>query len=548
MTSGTIRHPLRMLLLPMRSGTEAVCARTLRQELRNLGIQPADYTYWVLLQQQNWLEKKLASPELQRVVRALISASAQYVPDDASIYGEKLSKAYFPIHTKLMDEHLMSHSEATAFLSHAFLIAHLAAQEHLSAAQIARVMTQRDYRAKFSRQNIAALLQPLGINTDFTKSQIVALYHRDSRQELSVFSDADFFTAAQIVAETGKTLGASTDLTGPLCTLAPIYDGERINSPFTPYLQMLHYQCSIAEFADHALTYIYEFSPRGEKFEWLHRTYPDTIAGAANPFLNNAKSVDVLDIGWVRAKKTHERPGAMALLTILESMEAMGFPARRELAWWIRLWLHRIIRIASSVPLRLPNNLEPGQIGRLFNAIGNGNTNTFGILEQRTVDAVASVAHHGLRSRGLGDPVNATNLSSGKLGDCEFLNTQTFELFAYESHGGTLSAIYVEQHLATIKKSIPRRIEEITAIADLDAWTVYLKFIAHELTEDIPRRANFDGLQIQIEAITFAEFFFDQALHEQEHYVEAIQNYLLGPLQKNRTPNEVRQRFLAIIT
>jgi len=538
-----------MLLLPVRSGTEAVCARKLRQEFRNLGIQSSDYAYWVLLQQQNWLEKKQASPELQRIVRTLIAASAQHVPDDASIYGEKLSRAYFHIHTKLMDEHLMSHSEATAFLSHAFLIAYLAAEEHLSAAQIARVMTQRDHRAKFSRQNIAALLQPLGINTDFTKPQIVALYHRDAKQELSVFSDADFFTAAQIVAEAGTTLGASADLTGPLCTLAPIYDGERINSPFTPYLQMLHYQCSIAEFADHALTYIYEFSPRGEKFEWLHRTYPDTIAGAANPFLNNAKSVDVLDIGWVRAKKTHERPGAMALLTILESMEAMGFPARRELAWWIRLWLHRIIRISSSVPLRVPNTLERGQIERLFDAIGQGNTNTFGILEQRSVDAVASVVHRGLRSRGLGDPVNATNLSSGKLGDCEFLNAHTSELFAYESHGGTLSAIYVEQHLATIKKSIPRRIEELTAIADLDAWTVHIKFIAHEVAEDIPRSVNFAGLKIEIDALTFAEFFFNRVRHEQEqeHYVEAIQNYLLEPLQKNRTPNEVRQRFLTII-
>ncbi|WZB74218.1 hypothetical protein WJ972_25345 [Achromobacter insuavis] len=293
----------------------------------------------------------------------------------------------------------MTHEEAVAFLSHSFLVGHLAEFERLSAAQIANVLSQRDHRAKFSRQCVDAALQMMRIASPFSRNQIISLYRRDASQELGTLADCDFLTAADRVADAGVKLGFPGDLLSALKVLAPSSGVGGMRSPFTPYLQMLHYQCSIAEFVDHAVTDVYEFSPRGEKGEWLHRQYPDTIAGAANPFLNNAKSVEVLDIGWVRAKKFRERPGAMALLAILEGMQAMGFSARRELAWWIRIWLHRIIRIAGMIPVEIPETLSLDQIESLLRGVSRGNTGTFGVLEQRVIDAVTTTIHVGWRQR-----------------------------------------------------------------------------------------------------------------------------------------------------
>ncbi|WP_146127801.1 hypothetical protein [Burkholderia gladioli] len=547
MTSGTIRQPLRMLLLPSRPGTEAACARALKRELTNLHIEPDDFLRWVELQLQNWRATGESNIALRRVVRAVILAAVTNAAESEVSQGQRLADGYFALHSKLMDEHLMNHEEAVAFLSHAFLIGHLAAFERLSAAQIANVLSQRDRRAKFSRQCVDAALQAMRIASDLSKAQIISLYRRDASQELAILADADFLIAAERVADAGAKLGFPGDLLAALKTLAPDGDLGGMRSPFTPYLQMLHYQCSLAEFVDHAVTDVYEFSPRGEKGEWLHQQYPDTIAGAANPFLNNAKSVEVLDVGWVRAKKPKERPGAMALLTILEGLQAMGFSARRELAWWIRIWLHRIIRTAGMIPLALPDSLNDDQIVNLVRAVADGNTATFGVLEQRVIDAVATTIHPGWRQRGVGDAVNATNISSAKLGDCDFLDVASTSVHAYESHGGGLSPVYVEQHVATLRKSILRRIDELTAVADVDAWDATINFVAHGIVGDIPAETEVHGLNIRIRATTFAEFLRQHAAEITPQIAAAIEQHVLAPLREQRTPNEVRQTFLAII-
>lgn len=547
MTLGSIRQPLRMLLLPSRSGTEAKCARALKNSLDRLEVSRADFQNWIELQLENWQTSGSASKQLCEVVQSVIFSSAQgstYIELDQA---NKLSRKYFALHKKLMKEHLMTHAEATALLSHSFLIANLAQYERLSAAQISRVLSQRDSRANFSRQNVASVLQDLGINIDFTQAQTVSLYRRDAIHELEAFADADILTAATVVADAGIKLGVRGDIFNALRSLAPTNNGSGIKSPFTPYLQILHYQCTIAEFVDHALTYIYEFKPRGDKFHWLQKKYPHSIAGAGNAFLNNAKSVDVLDIGWVRSKKTNERPGAMALLTILESMEAMGFAARRELAWWIRLWLHRIIRVATMNPIAIPEILNRQEINRLLTNISRGNTKTYGVLEQRTVDAISYCVHSNLRSRGLGDPVNATNISSAKLGDCEYLDISEFKIYAYESHGGHLSFIYIEQHLATVRKSIDKRINELNAITDIENWEISIIFVAHEIGNNLPKFAKINNINIKIITQTFSEFIERSLLTMEAQLEAAIRDYVLTPLRNARNPNEVRQALISTI-
>ncbi|WP_146176165.1 hypothetical protein [Chromobacterium haemolyticum] len=548
MTSGILRQPLRALLLPTRSGTEAACARVLKRELIHLNIAPSDFLNWVELQLQNWQSEKSASRDLKRVVQAVICASIEYSSQTVSSHGNNLSESYFDLHIKLINDHMMNHEEATSFLSHAFLIGHLAEFEHLSAAQIANVLSLRDSRTKFSRQSIAAVLQAMRIETGVSIVDIKSLYKRDASQELKILADADLITAAEYVSFSAEKLGFPGDLFSALKTLAPTDDLGGTKSPFTPYLQILHYQCSLAEFVDHAVTDVYEFSPRGEKGEWLHKKYPNSIAGAANPFLNNAKSVEVLNISWVRAKKTKERPGAMALLVILEGLQAMGFSARRELAWWIRIWLHRIIRSVQVDVTAIPDTLSDLQIEKLIQAIKRGNTKTFGVLEQRVIDAVATTIHSiGWRPKGIGDSVNATNISSAKFGDCDFLNIESKTIHAYESHSGSLSSTYVEQHLASLRKSIPRRINELTSVADIQDWDTTIHFVAHHIGPHIPSEFNLHGLKIQIHATTFSDFFDQHVPQPISHLATAIHQHLLLPLNAHRTPNEVRQRLLEII-
>src|SRR3546814_11380722 len=99
---------------------------------------------------------------------------------------------------------------------------------------------------------------------------------------------------------------------------------------------------------------LYEFSPRGVAANWLFQEYPDSIAGASNPFLNNAKAVEVIDESWVRSKRSAERPGARAIYHLLSMLDGLGFSARREIARWVRLWLLRVIRVANERPLGMP--------------------------------------------------------------------------------------------------------------------------------------------------------------------------------------------------
>ncbi|WP_322094567.1 hypothetical protein [Paraburkholderia bannensis] len=547
MTAISIRQPLRMLLLPAMAGTESAGGDALQRELLALGVRPEDFLNWVSLRLQEWRANEQPHRQLVRVARAVILASCAGASTDVQAQGGRLAERYFKLHERLRKQHLMKHEEAVAFLSHAFLIAYLAFSERLSAAQIANLLTQRDRRAKFSRQAVANILAAMGIEPSLSQTRVESLFDSDASGELVEFADASLDVAAEIVAEIGEKLGFPGDLLAALRVLMPTERGGAIASQFTPYLQMLHYQCCVAEYFDHALTDVYEFSPRGEATRWLIRKYPNSIAGAANPFLNNAKSVEILDLSWVRTKKNKERPGAMALFTLLEGMQAMGFFARRELAWWVRLWLVRIIRLASLRPIELPGSLSPEQTQRLLDCVRGGNTASFGIIEQRVVDAIASVVHVGWRVRGVGDAVNATNISRAKLGDCDFLDPRTATLLAYESHGGELSSVYVDEHVATLHKAILRRVEELNAVADLGDWTVTITFVAHSVVGPIPREAVVHDVPIQISTCTFREFLDLHAPEATPAIVEAINNFVLTPFRERRTPNEARRQLMAII-
>lgn len=530
-----LREALRLLLLPARASSEENCAEVLRQHFAQEGVADDDYLSWVKLHLGRWAETEKIPNDLSTVLKEVMLEA-----DD--VWGKRTGDAYDRLYRKLRNEHTLAHDECRAFLSHSFLIQDLATRDRLSAAQISKLLAQRDRRVRFSRQSIADFLDILGLQPKLGEEQLRELVNLDQSEEPAYFADADANASAEIVAGAALQLGFVGDMAALLRTLYV----ETRPSTFTPYLQILHYQCVIAEFFDHALTDLYEFAPRGVAAQWLFSRYPESMATAGNPFLNNAKSVERASISWVRSKKVTERPGAAALLALLQGLEAMGFAARRELARSVRLWLHRMMRLSEPLLVEVPEAFDLPTWTRLLRAAATANTGTFGVLEQRIVDAAATWAYteeSGWRARGVGASVNATNVSQRKIGDCDFQNSTLRQLEAFEAHGGNLSDVYVAEHLRTMRKIVPARAEELSGIADLSEWTGTVVFVAHTVTVSALEAIVVAGLSISIQSRTYAEVV-EQLL--QDVTAEHLNRFILAPIREKRTPVEVRDAVNAL--
>ncbi|WP_460410361.1 MULTISPECIES: hypothetical protein [unclassified Pseudomonas] len=530
---------LRTLLLPISPtpGTESRSASVLEEFLLSLGLHNADFHDWTIINLEQWEDALSPSDELRRAVERILVVSGD-------IGANELSQHYFSIHKKLIDDHFFSHSEGRWFLSHSFLMLELASKEKLTAAQIARMLAVRDGRARFNRQTTETFLNKMRYGPTLSVEQVQDLFHADSAEEAPFFADASLEQAASMVGSAASALGYAQSLAENLRQLAPEDNCDK----YAPYLQILHFQCTLAEYFDHAVTDLYEFSPRGMAALWLFDAYPDALTKAGNPFLNNAKSVERADAGWVRMKKKGERPGTAALEGILFNLEMMGFAARRELARLIRLWLHRIIRFTRPTTNDLPQSLSKTEWEKVIGAVGAGNSSTYGILEQRIVDAITwGQFADGWRARGVGASVNATNISTRRLGDCDYQSSDGKIISAFESHGGVLTDIYVKEHLRTLMKTFALRREELEGIAEISEWEININFVAHSLA----LRGYADGDQVEHEGaiftlhfITFSDFV-NSWLRDAPNY-EHLDQFVVMPLQKKQTPNEVRQKLMAL--
>jgi hypothetical protein len=531
---GLIRQSLRVLRLPYLATGEALAARTYTRFLRARGINYADSLAWTRLKLGTWSDSGVPPPDLRGAVRSVLAA----VDPDS---GLALGAAYFGLHQRLKAQFSFTHSEAIAFLSQLKLSEQLVERHRFSAARLTRVLIELDMRVRFSRQNVALALQQIGKAPQLELDQVQALAERDSNERTSLFADADLIAGAGILQSAALDLGFTGNLGEQLLILAPApSSGDGI-----AYIQMLHYQCIILEFHDHSVLDLYEFSPRGEAAIWLFEQYPAALANAANPFLNNAKSVGTMDRSWVESKKVSERPGATALFNILSGMDAMDYAARRELAMTIRAWIVLFLRLSASIATPLPAALSIQEVNRLIARLRLGNTGTLGIVEQRLLDAVSRSAHPLLRSRGLGDSINATNISRRKLGDCDYQDVEQRRIFAYEAHGGVLTDTYVEEHIRTLRKVVPYRKSELESIADIQVWQATVTFVAHQVVAAVPNEITIDGLRVAFIAITFAELF--DGLTVTNELIVHFNQVFLPPLRERRTPDFVRGTMLTLL-
>ena len=533
-----LREALRWLLLPVPVEGEDAAVDAAREVLAGLGVDIADAPLWLEVGLEDWRESGAPGQGFAAVVAAYIAAS-----DDEP--GRRLAASYFDLHKRLREQPRFDHDTASALLSHARLIDLLAREEKLSASQVAKLVSARDTRVPASWMQIQIILREAKLTPTMSVEDVVDVYEADEALEIELFGDSDERVCAEMVAATGRNLGFAGDLLGALETLLP-----RDHAPVGPYLQMLHYQCIIAEYYDHALSSIYEFTPRGKAPKWLLDKYPPALEVAKeNPFLNNAKGVDQLNYAWARRRNEDQIHQAHALVSTIQGLDSMGYAAKRELAAWLRRLLVRRIRLAREIQVPLPESLGSDQAEALFNLVAAEETHTKGIIEQRVVDAVAVHRHPAPQwiARGLLDSVNATNISSLKCGDCDFQDTSARRVVAYEAHAGKLTEIYLEGHLRSLEAVLERRAQEWKEnLGSAASWSLEVTFVAHEMLPLQPIKRDIAGVDVTVEAIHF-EAFLSGLNTSDAGLIDALNAYVGDPLAEPRTPNSVRQAFLKLI-
>jgi hypothetical protein len=481
-----------------------------------------------------WISGGECTELLADVIAACIAAAG----------GPDVRRLFARSYTSLIDRHStrfgLTRTEARMLLGRARFFV-LLASEGMSASQISRLQRSLEPLVDPPWRLIQDITAGSGLRPTVSPGEMSQLWEADAERARNLFPDGDYLDACTAAAEACEALGPLVSLKSELAALLSNGDVQ-ITAPPIHYLQILHFALSPLEWFDHCPTMLYEFAPRGQAANWLFNQYN---VPTGNPVLNNAKSVEVLDVAWARSKDTRS---SAALVAVLQLVEQLPFGARREVAAILRSWLHRTRDLMITPTLLLPDSPSEPSVRQALSAIAQEGTQTAGVIEQRVVDAAVAYRHRGdkWRPRGLGDPVNASNLSRRKLGDVEMQSADDRLAVAYEAHGGILTAPYVEGHRRSLRRSLGRRYaEEWIHVADAGEWRVKVVFVAHAIAPDIDLTdEDVGGIRVTFEARTYGDFFsasFPEGIDDVvlDHFAEHVHH----ALNRRTTPAETRSRY-----
>lgn len=558
MTSNLIAS-IRSMLVPIAPSLEDAFHAFVVDYLTGLAIAEEDQPSWITLQLGQWRDLSAPTAEfrqlirgalytLNRVPRSFLLAEADG-SDEWADYALRASTGYFEMHTALCTVYLLSHDEARQLLAQLGMIIRLAATEGMSASEIARLFAARDQGFAHQWQVIYLILAKLRCAPALSAEAVQRIFEDDADAESDLLGDLDFEGSIARTAEVAIHLGCSPKIEGYLCDLL-------IRDKHEPYLLILHFQMMILDRYDHAVSYAYEFSPRGQAVAWLNERYLAAgIPVGQNAFLNNAKALLRFDQSWVAGRPDHRR-SANALAALLALIESLGLLAKVEIASRIRGLLHRYIRVSQDLNGPIPNRIDGitnDDLERLFDRAGQRNSATGGILEQRIVDCLGVLRHpvsEGWSARGVGDSVHAPNLPRKKCGDCEFelARPDNPVIVAYEAHGGQLSAPYVADHLNSLSKILRARAEDLSAIRALEDWTITIIFVSHSVIGQLPPHATietgFGDANVVFEYLPFSEASAEVFAKAGP---EVSQSTLIDPLNSPFVHPKVRVRTLELL-
>lgn len=550
----------RSLLLPVDPRLEADYHAFLAARLTENGIAEEDQPTWINLELRRWRSDRVASPQLRqlinlalfdqnRVPQTYMFENAQGGAGNWLDIAARMAQSYFALHAILVDTHLLNHDAARQLIAQAGMIARLAVIEMMSASEITRILAARDSGFVGQWPVVTAMLSRLGCAPNIDADFVGQLFVGDENNEQTLFGDLSLEGSISRVGNIARELGSDSAIETALKNLILVDRHE-------PYLLILHYQMIIQDRYDHAVSYAYEFSPRGNAVRWLNDQYIEAgIPVAANAYLNNAKALLKFDKSWAVGRSDHRR-GAEALVAVLASIESLGPLAKTEIAAWIRGLLHRYIRLTRQEQTGI-NVLLAGwgvpEFNAAFRAVGEANSGTTGIAEQRLVDCLATLRHpanEGWADRGVGDSVFAPNVPRRKCGDCEFelARGQEPRIEAYEAHGGQLSGPYVDDHMASLRQVIRLRAEDLAAVQPLPAWSISVTFVAHSFSEPLPRSVDIEtGHGTAVVALRYLSF--DQAAQELIDFedMEAFHNHFLVPINSGYVHPRIRERLVELV-
>lgn len=536
-----LRTALRRLMLPISPDLEDTALVAASEDLQEEGIASEDWGSWVNSRVDAWQVSPTDGP--QSLLSLIQEALTAGLPD----YGTALGRGFVRLHQRLLDD--FNQPTVWALVSQAGFVASVVSESRWSAAQVAKILALQTELGAIHWEHVKAILRALGIRAPAVTAEMVGqLASGDSDRVDSRFSDASLREGSTILHSIAKDLGFRGDFASLMdAVMEPVIRPDK----HVAYAQILQFQAVIAEFWDHPLTVAYEFSPRGVAPAAIFRSWPEEHRAAASPMLNNAKAVYALSPDWAKGKKVTERPSALALVAILQGMESMPFMARRELASWIRAWLIRTAELLRPLDRAVPE-ITAERARRVLAAVGRAPTLTRGIIEQRVLDAIAVVQHppgEGWRGRGVGDSVFAPNFYRRKLGDCDFQRPDMRLAVAYEAHGGRMSETYLADHLSTLARVLPLRLEEWEGIADPADWTLQVVVVAHSHTSlaggDPIDRAQYSGVNVEVLLKTFSEVI--EGIPDVAEWLDIFERHVHVALSRPTTREDVYQKYLAML-
>lgn len=390
---------------------------------------------------------------------------------------------------------------AKLLLSKARVIGYLQCEERYSSSQVVKVLVATESSLQVPFQAVGLVGTAFGASVAPPDKEVIDLTW-DISSELgdTLFADATVGESCAIAAQRSGEFTPGLTLEADLRALAGV---EAMIEPSWNYLQMLYWQALILEFYDHPASRLYEFVPRGANAKHAFKKFE---IATDNPFLNNAKGTAGLSSEWALNRGGDD---AHALVSSLALLEDHPHSASLETARILRAWIIRTLALARESRSYIAI-LDYGEaFDRLAVAVGDTETNTHGVIEQRIVDALSILVYGGesWKPSGLGDHVNATNTSRKKLGDVEFASVEGLRAVAIEAHGGRLTRAYVDSHNLSLERSIGMRLELAwSSLADASEWAVDMVFVAHQYsTEPLPTHEVMHGVVVNYEYINYHE-------------------------------------------
>ncbi len=532
-------NSLPLLPLTVEELSASTCAAI--NALKTAGLSEDEATLKLEATFAAWLDADSTSDTLPRELHPLLAAAGW-----AEILPLSAYSAYTALIRKIEGKYVATRRDAAILLSQLPLILLLAKRFTASPARIAHLLGSADGRNPVSWRAIQTILVHFKIRNELDAVMVAELISSDEELATFEFGDADVATIVELLAEQSATFGLDAGFRESLSSLLAPAHGQ----PFIPYLQILLYVSVVDHFYDHPPEFIYTFKPRGLVANLVFSKFPGQLAPRGNPMLNNFKAVDRLTYDWAESREDN-RIQAAALVTVVLGLSSLSFPARKQLSGNIRRGIFRFIEVRTPAEIIIPNARDLDGIRTFLGNVAVAPTGTRGIIEQRVTDFLSAMSHpdSAWRARGLGDPVNASNTSSRKLGDCDFQNAITHKCHAVEAHAGRLTDVYLEEHLRTLRLNLPKRMVEWSGISEIGEWSIEVLFIAHEDA----RSTRSDTLDLEIpcglKVDTFnnaSEAVLANTENDQDIFLDTFNKLIIAPLNAPNTPLFAKRKALEL--